>query len=215
MTVKCITNNPIAYDSPDHLVPVGTKNDNSTLIQYIEEVESMFGGKKINYMDIGCAGGQLAVDFHNRGHFSVGIEGSDTSIKFKLHNWPKYHNSVLFTADITKPYHIEKDGEKVLFDAISAWEVVEHIHPTDLDTFFQLILSNLKPGGIFVGTINLGPDVRRDEHGNLHYLHQSVFLEQYWREKILNKYNVSPYPFKGYVRVMYNSFAVMITKEQE
>jgi len=64
--LKIITEFPVAYNSPDHIVPVGTKNDNSTDSEYIMEVENFFKNEKINIMDIGCAGGQLAVDFYNR-----------------------------------------------------------------------------------------------------------------------------------------------------
>ena len=32
------TDYPVAYDSPDHLYPWGTKNDNSTDIGFIDEI---------------------------------------------------------------------------------------------------------------------------------------------------------------------------------
>ena len=212
--IKILTEFPIAYDSPDHIVPVGTKNDNSTDSGYIVEVENYFKNEKINIMDIGCAGGQLAVDFHNRGHLSVGIEGSDYSIKHKQFNWPTYHEKVLWTADITKPFKIvDEDGNRVLFDLISAWEVVEHIHPNDLDNFFNNILSQLKSDGIFISSINLGPDDRQDENGNIVHLHQSVFSEKEWREKILSKRIVEPYPFNSKVRVSSNSFYIAMKRD--
>lgn len=212
MTVKCVTDHPVAFESPDHLCPVGTKNDNSTHGGYIGQVEKFFEGKNINYMDLGCAGGQLVVDLSNRGHFAVGVEGSDTGRKHKLFNWPQYDGTVLHTADITKPFHIERDGEKVEFDMISAWEVVEHIHPMDLDAFFENILSNLKTGGFFVASINLGPDVRVVD-GVTHHLHQSVFPENVWRERVLSKYCIEPYPFRSKVRDSSNSFYIKLVKE--
>ena len=117
--MKLITEFPIAYDSPDHLIPHGTKNDNYTNEDFINEVHEYFKLNheldKIKFMDLGCSGGQLAVDFHERGNISIGLEGSDYSLKHERANWPKYYEKVLFTCDITKPYKIvndnwEKDG---------------------------------------------------------------------------------------------------------
>jgi len=205
--LRVVTDHPIAWESPDHIVPVGTKNDNSSSTDYIQEVENLFQGRKINVMDIGCAGGQLIVDFHNRGHAAIGIEGSDYNIKHKQFNWPEYHQKVLWTADLTKPLKVvDENGDCVLFDLISAWEVVEHIHPDDLNFFFDNVLDQLKPDGIFVSSVNTGPDIREDENGKLHFLHQSVFLEQYWKDVILKDRIIEPYPFNQKVRVCDNSF---------
>lgn len=210
--IKVITENPIAYESPDHIVPTGTKNDNYSNEAYVNEVETLFKNQKLHVMDIGCAGGQLAVDFHKRGHLAVGLEGSDYNIKHGLHNWPEYHNKVLFTADITKPFQVTNGEERVLFDLISAWEVVEHIGWNDLEKMFANVFANLKDDGLFIASINTGADVRVDENGKLHFLHQSVFPEQFWREHILNKYEVLEYPFKNRVRTMANYFCVAIKK---
>jgi len=211
--LKVITDHPVAWESPDHIFPVGTKNDNSTSAPYIEEVERHFGGRKINVMDIGCAGGQLIVDFANRGHNAIGLEGSDYDIKHGLHNWPSYYKNVLWTADLTKPLRIEnEDGERVLFDIISAWEVVEHISREDLPAFFDNVLDQLKPDGIFVSSVNMGPDTRRDEHGNLHVLHQTVFPEAFWKEVLLAGRDVSAYPFQTVVRNCTNSFYMTMRK---
>ena len=47
---------------------------------------------------------------------------------------------------------MENNDEKVEFDLITAWEVVEHIHPKDLSNFFAYINDNLKTGGMFKNT---------------------------------------------------------------
>jgi 2-polyprenyl-3-methyl-5-hydroxy-6-metoxy-1,4-benzoquinol methylase len=214
--VTCVTNHPVALTSPDHICPIGTVADNHSNEQYVQEVEQYvkthMNKDQFNYMDIGCAGGQLAVDFALRGHFSVGLEGSDHSIQRQLHNWPEYHKTVLHTTDLVQPYHVEKDNEKVLFDVISAWEVVEHIHPTQLDQFFNNVFANLKDDGIFIASINTGLDYRELPNGEIIHLHQSVFSEEHWRQCILNKFNVQPYPFTGVVRTMANYFIIMIKK---
>jgi len=212
--VNLITEFPVAYESPDHLVPTGTKNDNNTNIGYIEEVEKLFNGKKINVMDLGCAGGQLIVDFSNRGHTAVGVEGSDYNIKHKLHNWPNKHKEVLFTADLTKPYKVlDEDGNRVKFDLISSWEVIEHIAWENLDKFFENMFDNLKEDGLFVGSINTGPDIR-EEKDTLTFLHQSVFPEEFWKKHILNKYEVAEYPFVNRVRTMQEYFCLSMKKKK-
>jgi len=212
--VKLVTDFPIAYESPDHLVPTGTKNDNNTNAGYIVEVEKLFDNKKINVMDLGCAGGQLIVDFANRGHTAVGVEGSDYDIKHKLHNWPSYHNDVLFTADLTKPYKVvDEDGNRIKFDLISSWEVIEHIAWADLPKFFDNMFDNMKDDGVFVGSINTGPDVRENEQGGLTYLHQSAFPEEFWKKYILNEYHVEQYPFKNRVRDMQEFFLLLMRKK--
>ena len=85
--VVVVSDNKVAIDSPDHIFPVGTKSDNSTNRKYIKEVEEYFNGEKKNLLDIGCAGGQLAVDFAHDGHFSLGIEGSSYPVENKRDNF--------------------------------------------------------------------------------------------------------------------------------
>jgi SAM-dependent methyltransferase len=100
--ISLITNYPIAYDSPDHIFPWGTMRDNSSSSDFIEEMEKHFSKQPIKMMDLGCSGGQLVVDFHNRGHLAVGLEGSDYSVKIQRANWPEWYNKILFTCDLTK-----------------------------------------------------------------------------------------------------------------
>lgn len=216
--VTVVAEKPVAVDSPDHICPVGAKNDNSTHVGYINEVVAYLENEGLghNVMDIGCAGGQLAVDLSHRGYFSVGIEGSSYPVKAGRDNWKEYYQTILHTADATKPFHVEKNGEKVLFDLISAWEVVEHIHPTDLDAFFDNVLSNLQPNGIFVASINMSEDVRVLPDGTKIYLHQSVFPKEKWLNEILADRNVVAYPFRNSVRSGPSSFHIgMKRKDNE
>jgi len=216
--IKLITNNPVAYESPDHLMPWGTKNDNSTNHLFIDEIQTFFKQNyeldKIKFLDLGCSGGQLVVDFHNRGNLSVGLEGSDYSVKHQRANWPEYHNSLLFTCDITKPYSLHDGDDKINFNIITAWEVVEHIHPDDLKNFFQYINDNLEEEGIFLASISTKEDIIEG-----HILHQSVFSEKIWYEKlnndILQNTNLVlySYPFLNVVRGDWGSFHICLKKE--
>tara|TARA_Y100001963_G_scaffold159405_1_gene262941 strand:+ start:6034 stop:7473 length:1440 start_codon:yes stop_codon:yes gene_type:complete len=210
------TNHPIAIDSPDHIFPHGTKHDNSTnegFINDILEYNKIKGKKKINFLDLGCSGGQLVIDILNRGNFSVGLEGSDYSVKHKRANWPEYHNKNLFTCDITKPYKLYNYNQPVQFDTITAWEVIEHIHPNNLKNFFKNINDNLCSGGFFCGSISTNEDVVEG-----HKLHQSVFTKEEWFNMIPNilketDLELFHYPFPNQVRKDIGSFHILLEKK--
>ena len=48
--IECITNKPVAFDSPDHICPVGAKNDNTSNLNFVKSVEKHFQ-RKINYLE--------------------------------------------------------------------------------------------------------------------------------------------------------------------
>jgi SAM-dependent methyltransferase len=221
------TEHPVALDSPDHIFPWGTARDNTTDIGFIKEAESYLRGAsptnhKIKTLDIGCSGGQLTIDFLERGHLAVGIEGSDYSVKHGRANWPAYHNFCLFTADATKPYRVlDKQNNIILFDLITSWEVIEHIHSDDFEIFFSNIKNHMHENSIFCGSINPYHDhVNQEmiketnmdqEHMGLE-IHQSVFTESSWFE-ILNKHfsSVEYMPFVNKVRYG-GSFHILLKK---
>lgn len=154
---RIVTDHPIAYESHDHIDPKGTANDNTHYPWFVTKTQRIHG-RKIKFMDLGCAGGGLVKDFLDASHFAVGVEGSDFSKKHQRAEWARIPDN-LFTADITKPYFITDDeGRKVLFDVISAWEVMEHIKRDDLPGLFSGVRNNLVPGGLFVCSIATFPD---------------------------------------------------------
>lgn len=207
--MKVLTDYPVAIMSPDHICPWGTARDNTTDLGFIEEIEQFFENKKIKTLDIGCSGGQLTVDFSNRGHQAIGIEGSDYSLVNKRANWPTFKNKLLFTCDATKPYTVvDSNNTKVEFDLITSWEVLEHIHQNDFDVFFGNINSHMHDNSIFCCSISPEEDVI-----NGHVLHQSVFSRDIWNNKILPTYfEVFPFPFNNKVRYG-NSFHVLLRKK--
>src|SRR5262245_5090144 len=71
------TDYPVAFDSPDHLAPHGTAENNITHYGFIAKMTKLLG--KGAYLDLGCSGGQLVVDFYRVGWRAVGLEGSDYS----------------------------------------------------------------------------------------------------------------------------------------
>lgn len=148
---KIFTDHPIAYESHDHIEPFGTMRDNHKNGAYIRELIRRY--PDFHYMDLGCSGGGFVYQCINSGAFAVGIDGSDYSQKNKRAEWatiPDY----LFTADITKPFHFEDEvGNTITFDAISAFDVFEHIHKVDLPQMMENITRQLNPGGILIAGI--------------------------------------------------------------
>ena len=151
--IEVKTEHPLALDIVDHLYPDGIFFDNVSNSSYISQVEARFGGRKINMLDLGCGGGQLVVDFYNRGHTAVGLDGSDFALKNNMHNWPTYYQKCLFNADLRYPFQILEDGGIAKFDFINSWEVIEHIPLQYLETFFVNVLNHLAPGGFFAGSV--------------------------------------------------------------
>ena len=207
--MKVVTDYPVAYTSPDHIQPWGTARDNTTDLGFIAEIEAYFNNKKIKTLDIGCSGGQLTVDFFSRGHEAIGIEGSDYSVKNNRANWPLYYNKLLFTCDATKPYQlIDSNNNPVKLDLITAWEVVEHIHPDDLNIFFTNIVKHMHEESIFCASISTAPDVINNT-----VLHQSVFTEKYWKSSILcNYFKIDVFPFTNKVRAGGTGFHILAKK---
>ena len=176
--VKIITDFPIAYESNDHLHPFGTARDNTKNGMYVRELIKRCGSD-MKYMDIGCSGGGFVRQFIDNGIFAVGVEGSDYSKKNKRAEWATIPD-FLFTGDITKPFHFVNDDEnKILFNAISAWDVLEHISKADLPNLLQNLKDNLVQGGLFIASVATFPDQE-----NLH-----VTLEtKSWWDALFNTY---------------------------
>jgi len=152
-----VTSHKVAVDSPDHTHPWGTKRDNTQNLKFVNELIGQYG-EDMSLLDFGCAGGQMVVDFVERGVDAVGIEGSDYSVKNNHPNWKKYHNKNLFTADFAKPLQIQFHGRSHKFNVITAWEVMEHFKQEDLSTVFTNIVSHLTPGGIFACSVSTNSD---------------------------------------------------------
>lgn len=216
------TDYPIAMCN-DHFHPNGTKNDNYSSWDFINEVNSVLG-KKISVLDLGCAGGQLVVDFNFNGDYAIGLEGSDFNIKRCHPNWVKHHGVTLFTCDVSKPFSVLNsyivdcgsggwgccsDEEFQQFDLITAWELIEHLTIEELSQFIDNVEKHLYKDGLFVGTISTVPD----SIGDIQY-HHSVYPERLWKEQIFpdllthTNLKLVDYPFKNKVRDVPNSFAI-------
>lgn len=181
------TEHPIAFESPDHIAPKGTAENNSTNKKFILHMDEILGDelnrRPLTCLDLGCSGGQMVKDFLDLRWIAVGLEGSDYSLKHRRANWAKLANTNLFTCDITKPFVVFIDGKPAQFDLITAWEVMEHIATADLDTVFNNIRSHLVEGGYFVASTTHLPDI----HDGIE-LHQTKWEYHEWRAFIESRY---------------------------
>lgn len=150
---------PVASETHDHLHPRGTIFDNSRNPRFNLKVYELLKFKdRIAMMDMGCAGGGLVRSFLEDGHVAIGVEGSDHSKRLRSGEWDTipYH---LFTADVTKPFHVtDWKGEPFKFDLVTAWEVLEHIPREVLPGFIDNVARHLPSGGCFIGSVDLLPD---------------------------------------------------------
>jgi SAM-dependent methyltransferase len=140
--------------SKDFTEPKGAAHDNTGSTYFTEAIERTFNGRQIHFLDLGCAGGQLVKDMHDKRHFAYGIEGCPVQKENERHNWPIIPKN-LFVGDITERfsfYNYDEDGQsqKVRFDVISAWDVLEHIPEERLPGLIDNVVRNLKPNGFFV-----------------------------------------------------------------
>lgn len=185
--IQLKTDFPVAFASPDHLVPWGTQNDNSTNKKFVLHMASLISRETTEraraFLDLGCAGGQLVKDFKDLGWVAVGLEGSDYSLKHKRANWPALGGRNLFTCDITRPFELALGGQPARFDLITAWEVLEHIPPGNLEALFNNIRRHLKEGGYFVASTTSSSDI----HDGVE-LHQCRMTNQEWRALIRERY---------------------------
>ena len=174
------TEYPVAFDSPDHLEPLGTKNDNSKNPKFVQQCEKLLrqrGKEKGLILDIGCAGGGCIEDFYAAHHDAWGIEGSDYSKKLKRAAWGSIPDR-LHTCDASRPFEILRDGETLLFDIIYSFEVMEHMPPDRLHIYFENIHKHLADDGVFIGSFTCTKSNKHPDH------HQSVMSKRQWHEFI-------------------------------
>lgn len=173
------TDFPIALDSPDHLHPLGTMQDNNANPNFNNKLYELIPKDELSVMDLGCAGGGLVKSFLDDGVIAIGIEGSDYSLVRQRAEWATIPGN-LFTADISRPFQVYSDGMPALFEVVTAWEFIEHISTDRLGTVSSNVHNHLKPGGLFIASINSGNS--RNYDGT--ELHQTIQSEAWWNSKL-------------------------------
>jgi len=190
MRISVRTDHPVAVDSPDHLHPRGTAQDNSRNRRFNWKLYHLYPAldRPLRILDLGCSGGGFVSDCLRDGRVAVGLEGSDYSANWGRAEWPLLGGRCLFTADITKPFEVvsvESAGEKPLtFDVVSLWEVLEHITEKDLAAVFRNILAHLEPGGLVIASIS--------SDGTL--VHHQTVQDPSWWAVMFRKHGLTPVP---------------------
>lgn len=184
MKFQIITNYPIATDSPDHITPYGVKLNNSKNSNFNKLLYELFNYNNLNILDLGCAGGGFIHDCVQDGHNSLGIEGSNYAKLNKLGCWTLIPDN-LQTTDISKPFIITNEKEeKVLFDVITAWDVLEHIKESDINTLIKNVLNHLSPQGCFICSINVASYIHalniKDKDWGIGMHHQNIQDIDWW-----------------------------------
>lgn len=176
--VRIETKHPVAIASHDHLFPRGTVNDNTRYPRFVKACERVLG-RKLAALDVGCAGGGMVLEFLLEGHRAFGVEGSDTSAKSLRAEW-RLLGDRLFTADATKPFAIMEGTDRLAFDLICAWEVMEHIPEHLLPGLLHNVTDHLAPDGLFVGSVAMFPD---EDPATGAVWHVTLRGKTWWRER--------------------------------
>jgi 2-polyprenyl-3-methyl-5-hydroxy-6-metoxy-1,4-benzoquinol methylase len=174
-----VTDSPVARDSPDHQVPWGTAQDNSTNLRFNARLLPLLPIERMSLLDLGCSGGGQVRSFIEQGLLAVGIEGSDYSCRRLRAEWltiPEF----LFTADITRPFLVQRaSGDVFRFGVVTLWEVIEHIKEADLPMLFRNIDAHLLPGGLVIMSVSPHSDVIEGTE-----LHQTIRPREWWVETL-------------------------------
>lgn len=178
--IELKTDFPIAFESNDHKFPHGTIRDNTRYPRFITKCESLFKNiKELSFLDLGCSGGGMVLEAALKGHFSIGLEGSDISYRQQRAEWRLLGDN-LKTCDITKPFELLLNDEIYKFDIITAWEVLEHIKEEDLGQLFKNIYNHLSDNGRFIASIANWDDIDPVTGVNWHVTKHDY---EWWRYK--------------------------------
>jgi len=169
--IKIKTDFPDAINSPDYIAPLGARENNTSNPEFISEIiriaENIKTSEKFSYLDLGCAGGQAAIDLYNLGHLSCGVEGSNLDIiliginrEMTINqvgsNWRKYKDSCLFKADITKAFEMLNENDELQkFDIVAAWDVMEHPREEDIPNVIENIKKHMHKNSLFIAIIGI------------------------------------------------------------
>src|SRR5260370_29257697 len=153
----------VAYDSPDHLMPWGTAQNNSTNHRFNDKLYRLFPRpEQLKILDLGCSGGGFVRSCIDDGCLAIGLEGSDFSKRHRRAEWrsiPEY----LFTCDVTRDFEISFEINEVArlaqFDAVTCWEMMEHIAEPDIARVAANVKKHLAPGGLWLMSVFLNLDV--------------------------------------------------------
>lgn len=223
--IKIISKESFCKSEPDYKIQelnlelnCSAGEDNHTDYFLVRDVCNRFK-KKINCLDLGCAGGALVLDFNDQPEtkICIGLDGSNGVYRHKSWNNQKNKN-VLQHCNLVEKFFIKDSDGIVIFDAISCFEVIEHFEIGQLDVFFKNVLNHLSDDGFFYGSIALFPDTRDskgyhqdhpryDKNLPQFKLHKTVLNNKEEWDNILEKYfKIVDYDFCVKMRNHSNSY---------
>jgi SAM-dependent methyltransferase len=148
------TSHPVAVESNDTRFPRGAKNDNSICPRFNHKLYELLGRRRdLLVLDLGCAGGGFVRSLIDDGNFAVGLEGSEYPKLNQAGEWGTIPQH-LHTCDITKPFTLrDSAGRPLQFDAITGWELMEHIPEDGLPGLLENIDRHLAADGLLLFSI--------------------------------------------------------------
>jgi hypothetical protein len=173
----------VAFASPDHLHPWGTKRDNSVNHRFNDKLYRLYPRYQhlLKVLDMGCSGGGFVKSCLDDGCLAVGLEGSDYSKRARRAEWrtiPEY----LFTCDVTGDFELKMDAgkgpEPLLFDVVTCWEMMEHIAEPDIAKIAANVKKHLVPDGLWIMSVSPRDDIIDGVN-----LHQTVKPKEWWVRK--------------------------------
>jgi len=111
------------------------------------------------------------------GHEAVGIDGSDWGLIHGNGEWRTIPDR-LFTADITEPFQVNRDGVSIRFDLVTSFEVFEHLRPSQIRGACENVKNHLSPDGLFIVSVN----TCEDQHNGMEY-HATVRPVGWWEQE--------------------------------
>ena len=210
----------VAVESPDHLMPWGTRRDSSRNHRFNEKLYKIYGKEFPSVLDLGCSGGGFVRDCHDDGCLAVGLEGSDFSKKHRRAEWASIPDN-LFTCDITRRFQLYIEGERrkrpIKFDVITSWEVMEHIAEENMPALFDNAARHLAKGGMWIMSIANSSDVVSGVE-----LHQTIRSKAWWVGRLTGHGFIHAPEMEGYFCSQYvrgkfdndTTFHVIVTNDR-
>lgn len=204
----------IAVDSPDHIEPDSTYEGIVRKPLFVKACEKLIDKDRLNFLDIGCGAGGLVFDFIKRGHFAVGLDGSDACKQKDVGYWNYLKH--LHTCDVSETYKIlDESNKRIQFDIVSMWEVFEHIQEEKCNSVLKNIHDHLSADGLFVGSISQQEYVNQES--GICY-HVTLKSKSWWYEKFKkNKFKIveSQFKFVEYCRGVGDSYQDLHNYDKE
>lgn len=216
------TEKEVAYDSPDHLHPLGTSRDNSINTRFNKKIYTIFKDhpRPLKVLDMGCSGGGFIKSCIDDGCIGIGVEGSDYSKILKRAEWKTIPDK-LFTCDITAPFQVKMDNGgdvfNLQFDVVTCWEVMEHIKEPDIAKVAENVKKHLLPHGLWIMSV-----CEIDDYNEGVNLHQTVQPKKWWINKFKTLGLIHQEQFEGYFNKQYirgnrygatDSFHLILSKD--